>query len=288
MQNTWWKKVLGILVGGALVLHLHAVGGFVLLTLLTRYRKKSPTHDEFDFGWVEGWTSGFAFASFLALLAAIALQIMKPAFWPVSTLLLIFVPMFATASIIMRSFLRHELDALPMVDLLRTDHDSVLDAGCGSGRTTISLAPLLKSGTITAVDRFNAPYIQQGGRALLDRNLAISKLTERVRIETANLIALPFPAYSFDSAVSSNVFDHLGPHKQQALNEVFRVLKPGSRFLLAVWVPSWTVFLVTNVFTFFLTSKATWQAMAQQAGFHIVTQGFFNYAWYVLLEKPSA
>lgn len=294
MQNNWWKKLLGIVAGGVLLLHLHVAGGVVLLSslgsagaLLSRHRRKASKPDEFNFGWVGGWTNGFALASTAALIIAVALQIKQPQFWPVAALLLLWVPIFATASIILRSFLRHELDALPMVDLLRSDHDSVLDAGCGSGRTSISLAPLLKYGTITAVDRFNARYIEQGGRALLDRNLALAKMTDRVRIETADLTALPFATDSFDSAVSTNVFDHLGPYKQTALAEVLRVLKPGSRFLLTLWVPSWMVFLVMNVFTFFLTTKAGWQDLAKQAGFRVITHGFFNYSWFVLLEKPN-
>jgi arsenite methyltransferase len=44
--------------------------------------------------------------------------------------------------------------------------------------------------------------------------------------------ALPFPDGSFDAVISNGVFN-LVVDKVKALAEVFRVLKPGGRFLLA-------------------------------------------------------
>ena len=137
-----------------------------------------------------------------------------------------------------------------------------------------------------AVDRFDADYIEAGGRDLLQRNLRAAGLVDRVKIETADLTALPFGYDSFDSAVSTNVFDHLGRHKAQALREVFRVIKPGGCFLLAVWVPGWAMFTVANVLSFFLTSKKTWRTMARAVGFEIVDEGVFNFAWFIVLRKP--
>jgi arsenite methyltransferase len=43
---------------------------------------------------------------------------------------------------------------------------------------------------------------------------------------------LPFPANTFDEVISNGVFN-LVVDKVKALGEVFRVLKPGGRFLLA-------------------------------------------------------
>ena len=109
-----------------------------------------------------------------------------------------------------------------------------------------------------------------------------------MKIEAADLTSLPFPDATFDGVVSTNVFDHLGGGKALALAEAFRVLKPGGRFLMAVWVPGWPMFAVGNIFSFFLTSRAQWRRMARQAGFAVADEGVFNYAWFALLEKSGA
>lgn len=188
---------------------------------------------------------------------------------------------------VMRSFRRTDHVVLPMVNLLSSDHDLVLDAGCGSGRTTIALARVLKSGRVVGLDRFDAGYIDDGGRALLDSNLRLAGLSEKVQVETGDLTAMVFADNHFDSAVSTHVYDHLGRQKLQALGETYRVLKPGGRFLMAVWVPGLTMFAVANVLSLFLTTKAQWRGLAQRAGFRVIDEGMFNHAWFVLLEKPA-
>ena len=88
--------------------------------------------------------------------------------------------------------------------------------------------------------------------------------------------------------MSTNVFDHLGSAKQKALEEIRRVLKPNGRFLMAVWVPSWQMFAVGNIFSLFLTGKANWREMATRAGLRVVDEGVFNFAWFAVLEKPAS
>lgn len=317
-SHTWIVGVLGLVAGLLLLVYVpslkvvssslllfagfHLVGAVVLLAslyilalrrLVRRLwpRKAKPatgTGDRYDFGWSPEWMNGLAVGALVAVSAATAIQVAAPHWWPVAFLVLLLGAAFFVGNSVMRSFRSGDHVVLPMVDLLRGDRDVVLDAGCGTGRTTIALSRVLRSGRVVAVDRFDAGYIDDGGRDLLDRNLRAAGMTGRVKIETADLTALPFDNESFDSAISTNVFDHLGKNKEQALREVLRVLKPGGRFLMAVWVPGWAMFAVANALSFFLTPREAWRAMARRAGFETVDEGAFNYAWFVVLRKPAA
>ena len=66
---------------------------------------------------------------------------------------------------------------------------------------------------------------------------------------------------------------------------MYRTLKPGGRFLLIVWVPGWTMFVVANVLSFLLASKRSWRRMATDAGFEIADEGTLNGSWFVVLRK---
>jgi len=315
-SHAWIVGVVGLIAGLFLLIYVptlpavsksvllfagfHLVGGAVLLAslyivalrrLLRRlFRGGRPTMragQTYDFGWGPEWMNGLAVAALVTVSAAVALQASAPAWWPLAFLLVLLAAVFLVGNAIMRSFRSADHIVLPMVDLLHGDRDVVLDAGCGAGRTTIALSRVLRQGQVVAVDRFDAAYIDDGGRAFLDRNLRAAGLSDRVRIETADLTALPFAPESFDAAVSTNVYDHLGRSKEQALREMFRVLKPGGRFLMAVWVPGWVMFAVANVLSFFLTSKEDWRAMARRAGFEVVDEGEFNYAWFAVFRKPA-
>lgn len=241
----------------------------------------------YDFGWSRIAYAVPWFVAAALLAAAVVLELEWPALWGAWFVVAVLAINSFVGGLLLRTSDRADHAPLPLVDLIGSDGDRVLDAGCGAGRTTLALAKVLKRGTITAFDRFDARYIDGGGRALLERNLRIASLTGRVQIVTGDLTRLPFPDAHFDSAVSAHVIDHLGPHKQAALAELRRVLKPGRRLLMVVWVPGWASFAMGNVFSFFLTSKSRWRAVAADVGFRIRDEGHFNGMWFALLERPA-
>ena len=275
----------------------HLIGAVVLVTsslYAARSRRQGAgnsyalkAHTDYDFGWGPAWVNGLAIAALVALAGAVALQVVAPAFWPLAFALVAQAAVCVVGIIIWRGFLGQDQILLPMVALLSGDNDLVLDAGCGSGRTTIALGKALGSGRVVAFDRFDAGYIGGGGRTLITHNLKVAALSDRVSVQTGDLTAMPFADNHFDAAVSTHVYDHLGTGKSAALAETLRVLKPGGRFLMAVWVPGWTMFAVGNVFSFFLTSRTKWRKMAAQVGFELCEEGVFNNVWFVLLAKPA-
>ncbi len=252
-----------------------------------RPRRPDSEATDFDFGWGWGWMNGHRIAALAIATGAVVVQVTEPELWPAAFGLLLFAASLFVGSVIIRSTRRLDDAVLPMVPLLSGEKDLVLDAGCGSGRTTIALSKVLKQGRIVALDRFDAGYIEGGGRTLLERNLRIAGITDQVQIEQGDITALSFPDATFDGAVSAHVMDHLGRHQKPALEEIRRVLKPGGRFLMVIRVPGWPMFVIANVVSFIMTSKRRWRDMARRAGFEVRDEGALNGCWFLLLVKPS-
>ena len=309
-----WVGIAGVVAGAVLMIYVptlkavsnvlqlfaafHLVGAMVLLAsvyvmggnkiaarLKSLHGKQSAS---FDFGWAPAWTHGPWIAALVLAASAVAIQVSKPTYWPLAMLITLLAAGFFAGGLITRAVGRHEHAVLPMVDLLSGEENVVLDAGCGAGRTSVALGRSLKKGSIVALDRFDSDYIEGGGRLLLERNLRQAGLAERVRIECGDMTALPFPDQNFDAVVSAHVIDHLGPQKEQGLQEILRVMKPGGRFLLIVWVPSWAMFAIASVLALSLLPKESWRRMAASAGFVLSDEGMFNGNWFALLKKPEA
>ena len=174
-----------------------------------------------------------------------------------------------------------------MVDLLPFAAARVLDGGCGAGRTTLALGRAYRSARIVALDRFDSDYIESGGRQLLEQNLRLADIAERVEIKRGDLTVLPFDDASFEAAVSAHAIDHLGSQIGAGLSEMLRVLRPGGRSLVVAWEPGWTMFAVANVLSLFLVSKRSWRRLAMEAGFTIADEGRFNGNWFTVLQKPK-
>ncbi len=288
-------------VSGVLLLFggFHLVGGLVLLAsiyamagnkLARHLSMRTHRHGQknFDFGWAPAWTLGPWIAALILASTAVAVQVAMPTYWPLAMILTLLAANSFAGGLIARTVGRLDHATLPMVGLLSGDGDVVLDAGSGAGRTTIALGCALGKARIVALDRFDSDYIEGGGRQLLERNLRLAGLTERVDIRRGDLTALPFPEARFDAAVSAHAIDHLGPQKEQGLREILRVLKPGGRFLLVVWVPGWTMFAIVSILALLFSPKRAWRRMAASAGFELRDEGMLNGVWFVVLRKPAA
>jgi ubiquinone/menaquinone biosynthesis C-methylase UbiE len=101
--------------------------------------------------------------------------------------------------------------------------DRVLDAGCGSGRITRSIAAALPQGQVTGVDR-EPRYLAHA------RQQAQGDGLQNIRFVEGNLLALPFEAGSFDVVWSKHVLQWVD-RPDAALREMVRVTRPGGRVI---------------------------------------------------------
>jgi ubiquinone/menaquinone biosynthesis C-methylase UbiE len=104
-------------------------------------------------------------------------------------------------------------------------HGTILDVGCGGGRTVSKLAAIATQGQVCGID-------------YSDESVAVSQKTNarwidvgRVEIRQGSVSQLPFPDDVFDlvTAVETHYF---WPDLAADTREVFRVLKPGGALIL--------------------------------------------------------
>lgn len=104
--------------------------------------------------------------------------------------------------------------------------ESVLDIGCGAGVDTLVAAILAgPSGKAVGID-LTAEMLARARENLRKTSI------ENVSFQKASAEELPFPEQSFDVVISNGVFN-LVPDKLKALKEVWRVLKPDGRLMMA-------------------------------------------------------
>jgi ubiquinone/menaquinone biosynthesis C-methylase UbiE len=104
--------------------------------------------------------------------------------------------------------------------------NSVLDVGCGTGEVALLAKTRTQAGKVYGIDP--APEMIAVARSKATRK----KLEIDFRVGVIE--SLPFPDASIDVVTSSLMMHHLPDDlKARALAEVYRVLKPGGRLLIA-------------------------------------------------------
>jgi ubiquinone/menaquinone biosynthesis C-methylase UbiE len=148
--------------------------------------------------------------------------------------------------------------------------DHVLDVGCGTGEVTLLAKIYARDGRVYGIDP--APEMISVGR----RKAAQKKLAIDFRVGVIE--ALPFPNKSIDVVTSSLMMHHLPEHlKERGLAEIYRVLKPGGRLLVADFMRPTGSFL-NHLFIAFSrhqglkTGIEDLQKMLKEAGFTQVTK----------------
>lgn len=105
--------------------------------------------------------------------------------------------------------------------------EQILDVGCGIGGSSLYLA-----------DKFNASATGitlspvQADRAV--ERAKAAGLSKQTTFQVADALAMPFPDQSFDFVWSLESGEHM-PDKRKFMQECYRVLKPGGKFLMATW-----------------------------------------------------
>ena len=105
------------------------------------------------------------------------------------------------------------------------EHDTILDVGCGGGRTVSKLAAIATQGKVVGVDYSEASVATTKKTNARWINLG------RVDVQLSSVSQLPFPDNTFDfvTAVETHFW---WPDIPGGMCEILRVLKPGGKVIL--------------------------------------------------------
>ena len=148
--------------------------------------------------------------------------------------------------------------------------DSVLDVGCGTGEVTLAAKKRAGDGHVYGIDP--SPEMI----AVARKKAARKGLNIDFRVGVIE--ALPFPDSSLDVVTSSLMMHHLPEDlKVRGLAEIYRVLKPGGRLLIADFMRPTGSFL-NHLFIAFTRHQGLqkgiedMQSLLRKAGFGQITQ----------------
>jgi len=113
--------------------------------------------------------------------------------------------------------------------------EEVLDLGCGRGAILLMAATHLPHGRATGVDIWSSKDQSGNAMEVTARNAEAEGVADRIELRTADMRELPFADASFDLVISNvaihNISDAAG--RDRAIDEAWRVLRPGGRLLIA-------------------------------------------------------
>jgi SAM-dependent methyltransferase len=126
---------------------------------------------------------------------------------------------------------RHDAFRQHIIELaeLRGKED-VLDAGCGTGLTTLRIAEQRPECKVHGID-LSPKMIEVARNGATERRLIVD-------LRVGSITDLPYPDAAFDVVLTNIMFHHLDlAEKRQAVVEIARVLGPGGRFVSAEFGP---------------------------------------------------
>jgi len=246
---------------------------------------------DFDYSWP--WTYGHLIAALVfAGFASLAYRL----HWTRTAVIAGVLAVWGLAGVyIMHAQLRlTRVVALPTERFLPSGSGRVLDAGAGSGRSTVMVLLSRPAAKVVALDRFTGYYgIDDNTPDRLRANAKAAGAEDRVEVQVGDMREMPFDDASFDGAVSVAAIDHLNREGiARALAEVARVLRPDGQFLLVVvhrdiWTKIAFPFLHGHGYFGAKTFPERWRSQLSAAGLDVVEEGTQPASLYFLTSKRS-
>ena len=112
--------------------------------------------------------------------------------------------------------------------------EAVLDIGCGRGLIAVAAARRVPAGRVTGIDIWQEQDLGGNTPAAIRANAEAAGVASRLKIDTGDARALPYPDASFDVVASMTALHNI-PDKAgriAAIAEAWRVTRPGGDILI--------------------------------------------------------
>lgn len=168
--------------------------------------------------------------------------------------------------------------------------DDFVHVGVGRRHTAVRLSRRLMSGHLTVVDIYNPQLTPD--RSLARARVTLQKVEADPRLTwlEGSIDLLPLPDHSAQALTMNRVLSELWQHgdRELLLAEVFRVLRPGGRLLLAEPVRTQKSWLVWGPAALRLQPLPYWQRLFQSAGFQMrKEETVHGLVHYFALKRPE-
>jgi ubiquinone/menaquinone biosynthesis C-methylase UbiE len=169
-------------------------------------------------------------------------------------------------------------------------NEKILDVGCGMGRASINLAKQLTTGKVIGIDIFMG--VSGTSPEPARRNAKIDGVADKVEFRHGNILNVPFKKNTFDVVNASSVLHEIHGHEnqQKAIREIYRVLKPGGKFVMLEILRTPKLFLLMLFFGFVWGTKERWMNFIRQTELEnlrvAVVKGLLDVGIFVA-EKPK-
>lgn len=245
----------------------------------------------YDFGYQWPWVWGHAIAAIVLALLSVALWFLaRRRLGVVAGALAVWAVAGAVIVNVVLAFSRPI--PLPTERFLESGRGRVLDAGAGSGRSTLMVLLARPQARVTALDIFGAEYgIGDNTPERLRANARAGGAESRLDVQVGDMRAMPFAPATFDAAVSAFAIDHVSrADVERTFSEMARVIKPGGDFLLLVinqdgWVRTVFPFLAHHGYFGGRANPDRWRALLA-VHFEVVEQGTTPGTLYFLVRTP--
>lgn len=249
---------------------------------------------EYDFGY--GWMWNYGHLIAVVSFGGLAMLAWRQA-WPrwVGALLIALAAWGIVGLFIVQMVIGMNLPLrLPTEQFLADGSPRVLDAGAGSGRSSLMVLLARPDSRVVALDLYDGHFgISDNRPERLFANATRAGVEDRIQAEVGDVREMPFADDSLDAAVSAYMIDHLSREGvEQALAEIERVLRPDGQFLLMVinpdvWIRVAYPFFPHHGYFGGRTDHDRWRSDLETAGLEVVEQGTTPGTLYLLARKPA-